>query len=223
MSGTTSVLSADIFPPIDVSQGDWEIALLGFTTFNSIPNIEDGKNNLFYYGTPTTPPIKLPTGSYEILDIAEFLKSNLPSDTTLELIGNNNTLKSELKCSKPVYFDKDHTLADVLGFDRVILTENTLHTSTKTVNIIKVNSIRIECNLARGSFDNGVESHILFEYSPAVPPGYKIIAIPRNCIYLPLNVQKISNITVYLKDQSGELINFRDEEVTLRLHIRKIN
>lgn len=222
ISGKSSVLSLDIFPPLDVSHGEWEIALIGFTTFNSIPNIEEGKNNLFYYGSPPV-KIELPTGSYEIDDISEFIKAKLPSGTTFELTGNNNTLKAELRCSLPVHFSEAHTLGDILGFDKVALIENTLHSSTQPVNIIKVNTIRVECNISRGSYENGKESHILFEYAPSVPPGYKIIAVPRNFIYLPLNVQRINNVTVYLKDQTGELINFRGEEITLRLHVRKVS
>ncbi len=61
----------------------------------------------------------------------------------------------------------------------------------------------------------------MHEFSPAVGPGYKIIEAPRNVIYLPVNVKQITSITLKLIDQDGDLINFRGETVTIRIHIKE--
>lgn len=82
-------------------------------------------------------------------------------------------------------------------------------------------TVRIVCNITSGSFTNGYEDHIIHEFYPTVPPGYKIVEIPANVIYLPVNTTRIHNITVRLEDQTGHLINFRDETITLRLHLKK--
>lgn len=71
LSGQSSYLGCDIFPSIDLSKGVWEIGLIDLSTYNSIPNVEEGVNNIFYYGDKF---IEIPTGSYEIEDLEQYLK-----------------------------------------------------------------------------------------------------------------------------------------------------
>lgn len=49
LTGNSSHLKADYFPPIDLSQGEYVCGLIDFQTFNSIPNIDE-INNKFHYG-----------------------------------------------------------------------------------------------------------------------------------------------------------------------------
>ncbi len=50
LSGKGSVIKCDIFPPIELNTNDkWELGLIDFVTYNSIPNIEEGVNNVMYY------------------------------------------------------------------------------------------------------------------------------------------------------------------------------
>jgi hypothetical protein len=221
LTGTTSVLSHELAYPIDVSNGDWELALIDLTTYNSIPNVETGVNDKFYYGDDKV--ITFPEGSYEIEDLEKFIISKLDKEITFSLKANNNTLKAELCCSEQVDFQKPQSLAKVLGFESRMYEAKTLHTSALPVDIIKVNSIRVECNVTRGSFLNGKEGHVIHEFYPAEPPGYKIIEIPKNVIYLPVIAQTINSLTVSLRDQDGNLVNFRGERISIRLHLRHRN
>lgn len=215
LSGYGSTISCEVFPPVDVSEGNWEIGLVDLSTYNSIPNIEKGVNDKFYYGDDKE--ISIPEGSYEIENLEEELKKHLH----IRLHANNNTLKAEIKCSEDIHFEKDHTIGPLLGFEKKVYPKNKEHTSTNTVNIVKVNTIRVECNIVRGSFQNGIEGHTIHEFYPTVEPGYKILVIPNPIIYLPVNVQRINTVSIHFKDQNGDLINFRDEIVSLRLHLRK--
>jgi len=219
LTGVTSELSHDLATPLDVTQGEWELGLIELTTYNSIPNIETDKNDKFYIGKNTI--ITVSEGSYEIEDIEKYLASKLPKNVTLSLKPNNNTLKSELCCSQEIDFTKPHSLGPLLGFNSKVYKANTTHVSELPVDIIRVNSIRVECNVTRGSYENGVEGHIIHEFYPAYPPGYKIIERPRNVIYLPVISQRINNLTVTLKDQDGDLVNFRGERITVRLHLKR--
>jgi len=221
LTGTTSVLSHELAYPIDVSGGGWELGLIDLTTYNSIPNIETNVNDKFYYGDDKV--ITIPEGSYEIEDIEKFVISKLDKEITFSLKANNNTLKAELCCSVKVDFQKPNSLAKVLGFKPEIYDANIQHTSTLPIDIIKVNSIRVECNVTRGSFLNGQEGHVIHEFYPAEPPGYKIIEIPKNVIYLPVIAQTINTLTVSLRDQDGSLVNFRGERISVRLHLRHRN
>ena len=222
LSAVGSVLSCDYFPPIDLGEGEWELGLVGFTTYNSIPNVETGVNDKFYYGEDKE--ITINEGSYEIEDLEKYILSQLgeSSGVTFSLKPNNNTLKTELMCSEQIRFDKPNSIGEMLGFkNSSVLAANVQHTSDSPVSIIKVNAIRVECNVVRGSYDNGAEGHIIHEFYPSCGPGFKIVENPGNIIYLPLNVRRVSNLTVQVKDQEGRLINFRNEQVSLRLHIRQ--
>lgn len=66
LNGTESVIVCDFFPPIDLSHGEWSIGLIDFTTYNSIPNVEENINNKIHLKNMT---LGLATGSYEIEDI----------------------------------------------------------------------------------------------------------------------------------------------------------
>ena len=59
------------FPPIDLSDGEYELGLTTFETYNTIPNVTSA-NNKFYCGEKNE-EITIPEGSYEINDIAMFL------------------------------------------------------------------------------------------------------------------------------------------------------
>lgn len=142
---------------------------------------------------------------------------------SLSLKANNSTLKSEIKFNESIYFCKSDNIGGMLGFSSKVLSANKRHVSDQPKKIIKVNTVRVECYLVKGSFDNGKEGHVLHEFFPDVGPGYKIIEVPSTIIYLPLNVQRVNNISVSLKDQDGHFVNFRDEIISLRLHIKKLD
>lgn len=223
LSGKGPVLKCDIFPPIELNNNEkWELGLIDFMTYNSIPNIEEGVNNVLYFGN--NEKIELPTGSYEVSDISTYINEYLDKNNKnikIDIKANNNTLKSEIVSNVIIDFTKLNSLAPILGFEERKLEPNILHSSVLPVSIVQVEAIRIVCNIVSGSFVNGIEDHIIHEFYPTVPPGFKIVEIPTNVIYLPLNTTKIYNITVRLEDQTGKLINFRDEIITLRLHLKK--
>lgn len=169
--------------------------------------------------------LEIPTGSYEVNDLARFLKKYLTAkEVEIELNANKNTLQCELVCSQPVDFSKPRSIGPLLGFrNNTILVENTLHISPLPADILKVNVIRIECDIVAGSYLNDQPSHTIHEFSPRVPPGYKIIEVPQNVIYFPVTVKNIHALNLSIIDQNNRLINFRGETITIRLHIKKLN
>lgn len=220
LCGNTSTITTSYFPTIDLD-GQFECGLIDFITYNSIPNI-DKTNNLFHFGKRT---IEIPTGSYEIDDINEYLNEVLKTNITkdrLSIKANNNTLSTEISGSERIDFTKERTIGSLLGFNKRILPMDVISYSDNPVNILKVNSIRIECSIVSGSFYNNKPTHTIYEFSPDVPPGYKINERSNNIIYLPVNVRQISTITIRIIDQNGDSINFRGETINIRLHLRKI-
>jgi len=70
VSGRSSELTANYFPPIELSpHKQYALALVQLQTFNAIPNIDEGRNKLYIEGEE---PILFPTGSYEIEDIHQY-------------------------------------------------------------------------------------------------------------------------------------------------------
>lgn len=218
LSGIGSTVSCDVFPPYDTSDGDYVVGLTDLATYNSIPNIEEKINDKFYYGNKV---ITISEGAYEIEDIEHYLKEHIDKKVELSLKANNNTLKTEIFCNETIDFRKADTIGPLLGFSNKLLTANQKHESDQPVSIIKVDTIRVECNIVRGTFDNGKEGHVIHEFYPTSEPGYKIVETPSTIIYLPVNCQRINNITVSLKDQNGYPINLRNETLSLRLHVKK--
>lgn len=276
LTGNSSQLTAQYYPAIDISDGEYVCGLIDFQTFNSIPNIDE-TNNLFYFGYANQNNgikpanialnsvdlfeestdsksereeeqrqesrkrrrravsnsnskkiplsiIKIPTGSYELEHLAEYLQKRLKQKgVKLVLQANKNTLQCELFCNQPVDFSKPNTVAPLLGFrSDQVLGAYEAHESQLPANILKVNVIRVQCNIITGSYFNSQASHTIHEFSPKVAPGYKIIEVPQNVIYFPITVKSIQRIDLTLVDQNNQLINFRGETITIRLHIKKL-
>lgn len=231
LQGVESVLSANYYPPIELDgESSYYLGLTGLHTYNTIPNIEEGCNKFIYHGGKE---IIIPSGSYEITDIESYLQrkllfdspSNLVADNILSLKPNNSTLQCEIKSLYDIDFSPNKgTIGKLLGFSgREILRTGVLHTSDIPVQILKVSSIRVECNIVTGAYYDDQLSHTLFEFTPAVDPGYSINIEPRNIIYLPIvSKNSISNITISIVDQNGDSVNFRGERILIRLELKKI-
>lgn len=90
------------------------------------------------------------------------------------------------------------------------------------MDITKINTISVECNIITGSYINETSVHTIHQFSLRVSPGYKISEIPVNVIYLPVNTHQISTLVLKVVDQTGSLINFRGEDISIRLHLKPI-
>lgn len=216
ITGNTSNLETTYSPSL-LLDGEYECALLYLSTFNSIPNI-DASNNKFYYASNQV--VEIPEGTYEFQDICDYLREHIVG-CSLKLYCNNNTLKTFLYCSQDVHFEKNNSLGTILGFSSQTLKANILHESTLPVNILSTTVVRVECDIISGSYINGNPSHILYEFAPNVPPGYRIIEIPKNIIYFPVNQSDINNISIRILDSKNRLVNLRSEEIQLYIHIKK--
>lgn len=221
LSGPSSSLETYYFPPIELdSDRMYVLGLVELLTFNSIPNI-DLNCNKFYVGKEV---VELPTGSYEIEDIERTLQEILNSkDIKLSIKPNNNTLRSSITCSHEIDFRPDDSIARILGFTPRLLEPYINHSSDLPVAILKVNALRVECNITSGAYINQKQVHTIHEFFPAVPPGYKIIEVPKQIIYLPVSVKIIDHLQLRIVDQNGDLVNLRGEVVTIRLHLKRVS
>lgn len=217
ITGDKSYLESQFQPPLTLWE-KCECGLLYFSALNSIPNVT-ALNNIFTYGDDNK-QIKIPDGTYDLYDIAEYLETNI-IDCEIKIKPNNNTLKCYFYCSQRVDFSVNNSIGQVFGFQNVKLEANKWYESVSPVNILPLSVIRIECDLVQGSYNNGSPSHIIYEFVPNVSPGHRYIEIPKNLIYLPVNKNNISSLSVKILDEYGNYIDFRGESIQLRLHLRR--
>jgi hypothetical protein len=213
-----STVSIDYMPPIDVGGGDYIMGLINFQTYNTIPNVDES-NNMFYFNDKQ---IEIPVGSYELDDLAKYLKTELEKyNVVFNMWGNNNTLGVHIHSMASIDFTKPRNISSLLGWSPQIIPADIKAVSEYPANIMRVNGLRIECNVVSGSYDNGRSSHVIHEFFPGVPPGFKIIESPVNVIYMPINVTRIDNITLRVTDENGQLVNFRGEQINIRLDLKR--
>ena len=225
LTSQSSELSCNLYPPINLRADiDYELALLNFDAYNSIANITE-ENNLLHYGE-NDEKIEIPTGSYDVKDIATYISEELKrKEKLVEIVmrGNPNTQKVDLKSSEDLHLERDRSIGALLGFGKRKLTKDVHHIGENRVNINAVNALQIYCSLVSGSYNNGQQVHVLHHFFPNVPPGFKIIENPQPPIYLPLLIKDISNISVKVLDQRGRVVKFGEkEEITVRIHLQEV-
>lgn len=239
LSGESSVLNYNFNPPIYLDdEVDYEIGLTNFDTYNIIPNI-DNSNNKFAWRGNNEHIVEIPEGCYEIDDILKIMTNKIvqEDDDIFKIMTNEtvqededgvlktnidiNTSKISIKSNRVINFNVKDSIGPVLGFKKRELSANITNISDNPVKVSKVNAICIDCNIAVGSFFNGKPVHIIHQFYPTVPIGYKIVESPLNIIYFPVSVKTINNITIKVIDQEGHLVNFQKETITVRLHLRK--
>jgi len=218
LSGASSILDAHYFPPIELPRGKkCVLGLVEFLSYNSIPNVDESNNKLHFVGGET---ITIPTGSYEVESIERFIQQN--TKKTISIKPNNNTLRSEIVCDADIDLRPRNSIGRLLGFTPQILEAHKKHESDEPVAIMKVNALRVDCNITGGAYINNQRGHTIHEFFPTVPSGFKIVEVPLTIIYLPITVEAISHLQLKVVDENGFLVDFRGEQITIRLHIKAL-
>lgn len=205
ISGNSS--SQIISPPCIELKGDYVCGLISFDTYHSIPNV-DIENNLFHIGNQT---YEIPVGLYEINDLSNFISDKYTENNkgvgTLNIRANYNTLQTEIKSTEKIYFHKNHTIGSLLGFSKRQLDVKIKYNSDQSINLTKINTLSLNCNIVSGSYINNTSAHILHQFALIVSPGYKINETPANVIYLPVNTATIHTLVLKVTDQHDDLEN----------------
>ena len=199
--------------------------MVNLETYYSFANIRKGNNSFKWSidGGKTWSLLHIPTECYELKAInAETTRIRGNSDITI--LPNVNTLQCILNvvdATCKVRFDVPNSLASVLGFKQDIVYGVGRHASEKLVNIMSVNSILVHCNIIHSSYMRGQQAPVVYNFFPNAAPGQKILDAPNNLIYLPVTVDVISTLSLWLTDQVGELLDLLGEKLTIRFHLRE--
>lgn len=172
-------------------------------------------------GARATKCVVVPIGVYEIDDITRYLNNEFEKQNVkIAITTDKNTMKCSINSEFDIDFTKNDCIGSFLGFSRGLLQKGE-NKSDKLIDIQHINNLRIDCDLVSGSFHNGKRTHTIHEFNPSVDPGYKISEHPKHLVYLPIARRRISTVNVSIVDQDGRLVDFRGEQITCRLHIKR--
>ena len=194
--GHDSKIKTEFIPVVEAK--DCEIAVVGLSTYYSYPNINDKNNEIIivHYNKDKTKAkrvvIKFPKGCYELEDINDVMIDKMKWDKEhpkVKITADPITLRTHLFIDElwQVIFEKN-SLASVLGFKNQMYYGKNTYISEKIANILSVNNILVQCDVISGSSINGKSAPVIFNYSPDVTAGNKIVAAPVIPIYLPVTV-----------------------------------
>lgn len=228
VTNNSSDLSFEIYPPINLDVNEQhELALVGLTMYNSIPNIDNSNNCFKFEYKNESYSFLIPHGAYEISSLNDYLKREIETtfkfSNLFEIKANNSTLRCVIELNDDelkINFDHENSLKDILGFDTPSIEGKGTHEGIKLVNINPVNSILVNCSVIEGSYLNGSQKPILYSFTPNVPPGFRIVEDIYSPVFLPVSDWNIENMKIWLTDQNMNKLNVRGEEVTLRLELR---
>ena len=231
-SSNISNWTTPIYPQLIFDDANnYEVGLINLETYYSFANVTTSNNNFRYFNGTTNKTITLSVGAYDINDINTAIQNamkangdwdNVNNAFYITISPNTPTLGSIINITNVNYtvdFTILNSLATLLGFNATVLTSG-INISPNIVDIIHVNSIYVNCDIIKGSYVNGSYSPVLYNFFPTVGPGYKIVQVPENVVYLPLSSNQIMNIKIWLTDQNNNIIDFRGESITLRIEIR---
>ena len=120
-----------------------------------------------------------------------------------------------------VDFRRYNSINSLLGFYSKLYTSG-FNESENMVNILTINRILVNIDIISGSYVNGSTQPTIYSFIPDVSPGYKIIENPHNLLCLPITSDTIHSITIWLRDQNGNELNLRGENLPMRYHLREI-
>ena len=235
VTGRGSDIFTDYYEPIIIPTDDYEakLGLKSFSTYNNIPNIEEGKNNGLKIRVPGSDykVFNLDTGAYELsmiqVQIVEWIKLTHPKlknvEENFKLIGNEATSKAEFifKEDYGVDFNVQCSMCELLGFDKDQKIEGVgRYVAKRIINIVNVTQLVFNCSITESNYVNGKESPFLFNCGIDVPVGYRLSRELTNISYKNLTTSQISHIRVWVVDQDGAPVNLRQDNLTVTLSLR---
>ena len=125
------------------------------------------------------------------------------SDTdNIAISSDINTLKSEIIINNNCEVDirRYNSINSLLGFDGKLYTSG-FNESKNMVNILTINSIRVNIDIISGSYVNGSAQPTIYSFFPNVSLRYKIIENPHNLLYLPITADTMHSITIWLTSE----------------------
>ena len=232
-----SIYEEHLSQPLQTNIKQFKISITFLTAYNGIFNVTDS-NNKFYFTKSLTDDehyimITIPPGAYEIEALNDEIKRIIINDGYFNeenypfvIKPNFSTLGSIIEISNEesvISFKPSDSIGSLLEFNKRTIYEE-YNLSDNPVDILSIDNIFIECDLARGMIFKGKQTGIIFNFTIDVSPGYKFVHKFRGGVqwYIMESKDIISSICFKLKNENGNLVSFNGQSVTFRLSIKEL-
>ena len=228
----TSSITQRINPTITLDPNKvYKAALTAFSTFNSIKNVEQNKNNIVKVSKDkgaTWQTVTITPGSYEITALDREIKRQLSipikdeKKIYFKVETTVNRISLTLDADHQVDFNVSNSLSSLLGFEKKKYI-NGYHIGENLPKITDVNSIVIHCDLIEGGYLKGEVSNAIYSFpSFKVGIGYKMNEQPSVLQFFPITKPVIDTIRVWITDEKNNLLEFGGEDVVIDIMIKEV-
>lgn len=203
-----------------------------FSFFNC--STELGNNTLQYNNGTTNRLITIPDGNYTLSQLDREIKRQMKAFGDFQTVNNEeiydinfaanySTLRVELELKNN--YSVDLTISDfniLLGFNKAVYNFQGITVGQELADITnQIENLQLNTDVISGSYTNGVEGNVLYNFKPDTPPGSEIHIVPQNKVFVKLDVDVLKEIRIWITDQLGRPINLNGEGITAVLHIRQ--
>ena len=217
-------------PPKLTSNVSHKISLVSFQTTSFFPNVTE-TNNKFYYRNATDTADKVvtvDTGGYNIEDyydaisVAMLANNDDPKNLLIELVKASGKVRITLKNGYKVYFNKDNTCRDILGFTEINLIRDNVYTSANIARVVTTEKVYAKCNLCAETLFNGETSNILFSFPNNKRYGSLLSVNPNPLIPRKLVNTNIDKVRLEFVDEAGNPVSFLRSNICMTILIEQM-
>ena len=172
--------------PLQTKKKQYKLAVTFLTVYNGIFNVTNSNNKEYFIKSITDKDgyiqITLSPGAYKLGKLNNEIKRNninqehyFESNYPFTIKPNFSTLGSiiEISTEGPVLpFAIDDSIRDLLGLNKTTIYEK-YNLSPNPVDIISIDNIFLECDIAQGKIFKGKRTKIIHKFTMDVDPGYK--------------------------------------------------
>ena len=207
--------------------------LSSFLGWQNVPNILNGENDNFTYDNPSqiSKTFIFEQGGYSISKISSYIDKFIieKGDQTLDqkhitftLVDETLKIRMFVDTGFRVDFTPSNSVGAILGFNNQVYLAGT-YESTKVIQIQKTSYIQIYCSIAWGCIDqSGKIGNVLYNIPNTIPNGFRIKVEPNPIFEVDMEINLITEIYVWFKDDNGKYLYLNEEDFALTLVIKKL-
>jgi hypothetical protein len=224
----TGTARFDYQSPIESFGGSVKIALASFSYTNFFINVEAPNNVIYYSDDPALPQkytITIPTGSYGVSDLNDFVVSTVLQQTGLSVFSlqpNFSTGKIAVVFANVInwYVNFEANRPPILGANaqHVPVTDANVAFYTEELpnqaSFNNITQLKVSTDLAQDSIDNSaLSSSIIHISTPSVGVGSIQLDEPQHLLTIESSklTQKVSNITIRILDQLDRPVTLSED------------
>ena len=216
--------------PLQTINKKFKRAIIFLTGYKGIFNVTSS-NNKFYFEKSLVEEAfiqnRIPVGAYEIESLNDEIKRINIDEEYYTKVNYPFTIKPkfstlgsiiEIQPQGPMIgFVYDNSIDNLLGFNETILYKE-YNLSPNPVDILSIDHIFIETDIAQGMIFWGKRSGIKHNFTMDVDPGYKYIEKFGGGVqwYMMYTKNFVSSICFTSKIENNDLVSFNGQSKTLR-------